>query len=178
MRFYAGIMIIQTEDIMNIRIARQEDLSSLLEIYNYEVVNGTATLDLHPRTLDEWQIWFDEHNVENHPLIVGEIDGIIAGYASLSAYRAKEAYKSTVELSIYVSPEHRHHGVASQLMKAILDMAWEDERTHTVVSVITAGNEASAHLHDKFGFTFCGRIPEVGEKFGKYLDIDNYCLKV
>lgn len=163
---------------MNIRIAKQEDLSNLLDIYNYEVVNGTATLDLHPRTIDEWQVWFDEHNKDNHPLIVADVDGIAVGYASLSAYRAKEAYKSTVELSIYVSPEHRHRGVASQLMKAILDIAKKDERTHTVVSVITAGNEASAHLHNKFGFTFCGRIPEVGEKFGRYLDIDNYSLGV
>ncbi len=163
---------------MNIRIAKQEDLSNLLDIYNYEVVNGTATLDLHPRTIDEWQAWFDEHNKDNHPLIVADVDGIAVGYASLSAYRAKEAYKSTVELSIYVSPEHRHCGVASQLMEAILDIAKKDERTHTVVSVITSGNEASAHLHNKFGFTFCGRIPEVGEKFGRYLDIDNYSLGV
>lgn len=163
---------------MLIRTARQNDLAALLDIYNYEVVNGTATLDIRPRTMDEWQVWFDEHNVENHPLIVAELNGAVAGYASLSAYRQKEAYKSTVELSIYVAAQYRHHGVASRLMEAILAMAREDERTHTVVSVITSGNEASTHLHNKFGFTFCGCIPEVGEKFGRYLDIDNYSLKV
>lgn len=163
---------------MLIRTARQEDLADLLDIYNYEVVHGTATLDIHPRTIDEWQEWLDAHNVDNHPLIVCERNGEVAGYASLSAYRAKEAYKSTVELSIYVSPDHRGHGAASLLMEAILENARADSRTHTVVSVITSGNEASTHLHKKFGFTFCGRIPEVGEKFGKYLDIDNYSLKV
>lgn len=163
---------------MLIRAARQGDLAAMLEIYNYEVVNGTATLDLNPRTVEEWQKWFDAHNVENHPLIVCEVNGFVAGYASLSAYRQKEAYKSTVELSIYVAAQYRHHGIASRLMEAILEMAREDERTHMVVSVITSGNEASAHLHRKFGFTFCGIIPEVGEKFGKYLDISNYSLKV
>lgn len=163
---------------MHIRTARREDLSALLEIYNYEVVHGTSTLDIHPRTIDEWQEWFDAHNVDNHPLIVCEDSGEIEGYASLSAYRAKEAYKSTVELSIYVSPVHRGKGVASMLMEALLKLAREDERTHTVVSVITSGNAASTRLHAKFGFTFCGTIPEVGEKFGRYLDIDNYSLMV
>ena len=63
-------------------------------------------------------------------------------------------------------------------METILGMARADENTHMVVSVITSGNEASVALHEKFGFTHCGTIPEVGMKFGKYLDIDNYYLKV
>lgn len=163
---------------MHIRTAVQADLAALLDIYNYEVINGTSTLDLRARTMEERQIWFDEHNIGNHPLIVSEENGIVTGYASLSQYRPKEAYASTVELSIYVHPDYRHHGVASELMEHILDMAREDERTHMVVSVITSGNEASTALHQKFGFTFCGHIPEVGMKFGRYLGIDNYCLTV
>ena len=163
---------------MQIRQAVQEDLLPILEIYNYEVVNGTATLDLHPRTPEEWQVWFDAHNVDNHPLIVGVEDGKVIGYASLSSYRPKEAYRSTVELSIYVHPEHRRKGTATTLMEALLEMARADERTHNVVSVITAGNAASEHLHRKFGFTFCGTIPEAGEKFGRMIAIDNYSLIV
>lgn len=161
---------------MLIRKAEQEDLQDLLEVYNYEVVNGVATLDLTPRTLDEWQVWFDHHNVENHPLFVAEIEGHVAGYSSLSSYREKEAFRSTVELSIYISPDFRKRGVASALMAFILEEARKDARTHTVVSVITAGNEASRKLHEKFGFTFCGTIPEVGVKFGLYRDIENYSL--
>jgi len=163
---------------MRIRTAYQADLPALLDIYNYEVVNGTSTLDLHPRTMEERQVWFDEHNVDNHPLIAAEENGTVIGYATLSAYRVKEAYRSTVELSIYVHPAHRKKGVASALMEAILTLAREDERTHMVVSVITSGNEASTALHRKFGFTHGGTIPEVGMKFGRYLDIDNYFLKV
>ena len=163
---------------MHIRTAIQSDLPALLDIYNYEVVNGTATLDLQPRTMEERQIWFDEHNTDNHPLIVAEIDGNAVGYATLSPYRTKEAYRSTVELSIYVHRDHRKQGIASALMEEILRMAREDERTHTVVSVITSGNEASTNLHKKFGFEWGGRIPEVGLKMGKYLAIDNYYLTV
>ena len=163
---------------MQIRTARESDLPALLDIYNHEVVNGTATLDLQPRTMAERQVWFDEHNTENHPLIAAEIDGTVVGYATLSPYRTKEAYRSTVELSIYVHHEYRKQGIASALMEEILRIAREDERTHTVVSVITSGNDASTRLHKKFGFEWGGRIPEVGLKFGRYLAIDNYYLIV
>ena len=163
---------------MRIRKAEQKDLVALLDIYNYEVINGVSTLDLNPRTLAERQIWFDQHNVENHPLYIAEIDGCVAGYSSLSSYREKEAYKSTVELSIYISPDYRKRGIATALMEFILEEAKADPRTHSVVSVITAGNEASCNLHKKFGFTFCGTVPQVGMKFGKFQDIVTYSLIV
>ncbi len=163
---------------MLIRKPVREDIPALLAIYNHEVENGVATLDINKKTVADWERWYDNHNIGNHPLIVCEADGEVAGYATLSAYREKEAYKSTVELSVYVSPLHRKMGVGTALMDAIITMAKEDESIHTVVSVITAGNEASCRLHEKFGFTFCGTIREVGEKFGRYVDIENYSLMV
>lgn len=162
-----------------IRIAEEKDLPALLDIYNDEVLHGISTLDLNPRTMAEWRAWFAHHNVDNHPLLTAELEnGKAAGYASLSEYRSKEAYRSSVELSIYVARAHRGKGVATALMEAILDMARADDRTHLVVSVITDGNEASQRLHDKFGFTFCGIIPEVGMKFERYQNIRNYALLV
>ena len=152
---------------MIIRKAKKEDLKELLDIYNYEVEHGVATFDLETKTLEEREEWFYSHNVDNHPLIVAEIDGNIAGYASLSSYREKEAYKSTVELSIYIGVSYRKKGVATALMDSILDEAKRDERTHTVISVITSGNEGSKKLHEKFGFEFCGTLKEGGIKFGK-----------
>ena len=163
---------------MIIRKAEQRDLPELLDLYNYEAVNSVANLDLNPRTIDEWQVWFDHHNVENHPLYVAEIDGCAVGYCSLSSYRDKEAFRSTVELSIYVSHNFRKRGIAAKLMAFILDDARRDERTHTVVSVITTTNEPSCKLHEKFGFENCGVIKEVGMKFGEYQDIVNYQLLV
>ena len=161
-----------------IRKPIREDIPSLLDIYNYEVENGIATLDINKKTPAEWEEWYNNHNIENHPLIVAQIEDEVAGYATLSSYRVKEAYKSTVELSVYVSPRHRQMGVGTALMEEILRLARNDESIHTVVSVITSGNAASCRLHEKFGFTFCGTIKEVGLKFGKYVDIDNYYLIV
>ncbi len=163
---------------MIIRKPTRQDIPALLEIYNYEVENGVATLDINNKTLSDWTEWYDGHNIENHPLIVAEHEGVVAGYATLSSYRAKEAYRSTVELSVYVSPHFRQMGVGTALMESIINLAREDDSIHTVVSVITSGNKASCRLHEKFGFTFCGTIKEVGMKFGRYVDIDNYCLIV
>ena len=110
--------------------------------------------------------------------MVGTIDGIVAGYASLSPYRPKEAYKSTVELSIYIHQDYRVRGIATQLMAHILEIAKNDPLLHNVVSVITAGNEGSTKLHARFGFIYCGLTPQVGFKHGTYQDTETYALLV
>lgn len=161
-----------------IRRAVREDVPTLLDIYNYEVVNGVSTLDLNPRTLDEWYAWFESHQSEVHPLFVAERDGEVLGYSSFSPYRSKEAYLSTVELSIYVGREARGMGVATKLLEALVDHAWESDVIHLVVSVITSENVPSMHLHRKFGFTYRGTLHEVGYKHGRYLDISMYELLV
>lgn len=163
---------------MYIRKAEISDLKALLDIYNHEVEHGTATFDTEPRTLEQREEWFYEHNVDNHPLLVADVDGQAVGYASLSAYRPKDAYRSTVELSVYVDPAHRGQGIAAKLMDAILEMARNDDRTHLVISIITGTNAASIHLHEKLGFTYCGTIREVGFKHGRFLDVVTYCLYV
>ena len=163
---------------LNIRRARIDDVPSCLDIYNYEVVNGVATLDLEPRTLPEWQEWYEAHQTSEHCIFVGLIDNVVVGYASLSPYRTKDAYKSTVELSIYIHQDYRGRGIATQLMAHILEIAKNDPLLHNVVSVITAGNEGSTKLHARFGFTYCGLTPQVGFKHGKYQDTETYALLV
>jgi len=163
---------------MHIRKAEMRDIPALRDIYNYEVIHGTATFDIEEKSMEERTEWFYAHNRDNHPLIVCERNGEAIGYASLSSYRTKAAYQHTVELSIYVAVAHRRQGVATALMDAILTMAREDDRIHTVVSVITDGNQASIGLHEKFGFSYSGTLHEVGIKFGRCLDIYNYELRV
>ncbi len=183
---------------ITIRKGRREDVPALLDIYNYEVINGTATFDLQPKTLAERMQWFEEHQTEIHPLLVAELSpeesfvsaqqeqgddsaltqSIVAGYATLSSYRPKAAYNSTAELSLYIAPACRGRGVATALMQAILQAAREYPELHMVVSVITGGNAASIHLHEKFGFTHCGTLHEVGFKHGAYRDVDHFQLEV
>jgi len=108
---------------MNIRTAERRDLSAMLDIYNYEVKNGTATFDVEPRAGAAGEAWFAAHNTGNLPLRVAEEDGKVLGYASLSPYRDFDAYLQTVELSVYVAPESRGRGIASALMEAVLRLA-------------------------------------------------------
>lgn len=161
-----------------IRPAQQQDLPVLLAIYNHEILNGVATFDLQPKSLAERQSWFDEHNKNNHPLLVAEQDGEVLGYASLSRYAEKAAYNSTVELSVYIAPSARRQGIASQLMLAVIDLAKKDNATHLIVSLITGTNQASISLHQKFGFNKIGTLHQVGYKHQQFLDVHIYELFV
>ena len=162
-----------------IRKAEYDDWPQMLHIYNDEVVNGLSNLDVHPKKMDAWEDYCRRFNRDNHPMLVAEsADGHIAGYASLGRYREKEAYASTVELSVYVAREDRKQGVATLLLEELQKEAREGPQTHLVISIITSVNRASIELHRKFGFLYSGRSHEVGQKFGHYLDIDYYELTV
>ncbi|KGQ62888.1 GNAT family acetyltransferase [Gallibacterium anatis 7990] len=161
-----------------IRPAQQQDLPALLAIYNHEILNGVATFDLQPKSLAERQSWFDEHNKNNHPLLVAEQDGEVLGYASLSRYAEKAAYNSTVELSVYIAPSARRQGIASQLMHAVIELAKKDNATHLIVSLITGTNQASISLHQKFGFNKVGTLHQVVYKHQQFLDVHIYELFV
>ena len=158
---------------MIIRKARREDIPSLREIYNEEVLHGTASFDTEEKSMADREAWFLAHG-EGYPLLVAELDGTAAGYASLSVYRERPAYRPSVELSVYIHKNYRRRGLAEALMRELLALAKADGRIHTVISIITGGNAASIALHEKLGFRFAGRLHDAGEKFGRRLDVDFY----
>ncbi len=157
-----------------IRDAVRADLPAILDIYNDAIETLTATFDLEEQTLEERAKWFEKYG-GRYPLIVAEQDGEVAGYSCLSSFREKPAYGKTVELSIYISANKRGFGIGNALMKEILHRAALLEY-HTVIGGITAGNEASVKLHEKFGFTLVGHLQEVGFKFGEWQDVCFYQL--
>lgn len=157
-----------------IRNAVKADVPEILEIYNDAVRNLAATFDLEEKTLEERMEWFS-HYGGAYPLIVAEIDGKVAGYSSLSKFREKEAYKSTVELSLYIAPDCRGRGLGKALMEEILKLA-KQNGFHTVISGITSGNEVSVRLHEQFSFDYIGNFREVGKKFGVWQDVLFYQL--
>lgn len=161
---------------LTIRYTEKADLPALLDIYNYEVINGTATFDLNPKSLSDWEQWFEEHSAGNHFALTAVWDGAPIGYATLSGYREKEAYIQTTELSVYVHPDYRGRGIATKLINETVAQAKDRGDVHTIVSVITGSNEASLKMHEKLGFAYGGTLYQVGEKFGKLMDIVNYQL--
>ncbi len=161
---------------LTIRYTEKADLEALLNIYNYEVLNGTATFDLNPKSLSDWENWYDEHSAGNHFALTAVVEGTPVGYATLSGYREKEAYAQTTELSVYIHPDFRGQGIATQLINETVTIARERGDVHTIISVITGSNTASLKMHEKLGFTYGGTLYQVGEKFGNLMDIVNYQL--
>lgn len=160
-----------------IRFSREEDIPYFTEIYNEAVLHSTVTFDVEPKTIEDRMKWFYEHD-KNHPLLTYELNGEPVGYAGLSTYRPKKAFDGSVELSIYVKKNMRREGIGNALMEAILELARSMPSIHTVISVVTGNNNSSIRIHEKFGFTFCGRIKEAGYKFDQYLDVDTYQIFV
>ncbi len=154
---------------MDIRLATLEDAPAILAIYNHEVENTTATFDLVGRTLSEQRDWLKERSGALG-VLVAEIDGVVVAFASLSPYRTRPAYRTTVEDSIYVSGGARGSGVGKSMLNALIDLAAQ-RGFHTIIAHIAGGSEASVSLHQACGFTIVGSEREVGRKFGKWLDV-------
>ena len=154
---------------IHIRPATDSDQPPIMEIYNDAVVNTTATFDTELRTFEKQMEWFRKHG-KNHPVLVAENNNQVIGWASLSPWSDRCAYDTTVEVSVYVHKDFRGQGIGSNLLEMIT-LEGNKVNNHTVISRITQGNEASMHLHEKFGYTHIGVMKEVGFKFGKFLDV-------
>lgn len=152
-----------------IREAIPNDLLAITEIYNEAVHTTTATFDTQPRTLAEQRRWFEAHG-GNYPVLVAELGGVVVGWASLSRWSPKLAYRGTIEVSVYVGSAHRGQGIGKKLMAAIV-AAGQEAGFHTVLARIAEGNQASIRLHKSFGFELVGIMREVGYKFDRWLDI-------
>jgi L-amino acid N-acyltransferase len=154
---------------LHIRPATEADQQIIMDIYNESVLNNTATFDTEARSYEKQIEWFRNHK-KNHPVLVGERDSKVIGWASLSPWSDRCAYDTTVEVSVYVHKDYRKQGIGSQLLKQITILG-KELGNHTVISRITQGNEQSIHIHEKFGYTHVGVMKEVGFKFGKFLDV-------
>jgi L-amino acid N-acyltransferase len=154
---------------VSIRLAERRDAEAIRAIYNREVMASTVTFDMVPRTLDEQVQWIDEH-AGGHPAVVAEADGTVVGFGSLSPYRPRPAYATTVENSVYVDPAHQGRGVGRAILDELVRRA-ADHGFHSVVARIVGGHEASIALHAACGFATVGVEREVGRKFGRWLDV-------
>jgi phosphinothricin acetyltransferase len=152
-----------------IRTAERRDAEGVRAVYNHYVTESTALFDLVPRTLDEQVAWIDQHS-GGHPAVVADLDGEVVGFGSLSTFRSRPAYATTVEDSVYVLESHQGAGIGRRLLEELLRLA-EAHGFHSVVARITGENDASIALHAGCGFSVVGREREVGRKFGRWLDV-------
>lgn len=160
---------------VRVRPAVAEDAEAIRQIYNHEVTTATSTFDLVPRSLADQQRWIAERSGAFSAIVaVGSGDdgadpGVI-GFASLSPYKLRAAYSTTVEDSVYVDRDHGGRGVGTLLLTSLIDVA-AASGFHAVIARIEASGTASRALHAACGFDLVGVERQVGRKFNRWLDV-------
>jgi phosphinothricin acetyltransferase len=155
---------------IKIRPYQTEDTQAILDVINYNILNSTALYDYKIRTYEQQQNILEEKISKNFPVIVAELDGKVVGFGMYSEFRFREAYKFTVEHSVYVNKDFYGKGIGKTLLEELILLA-KKQKLHTMIAVIDAENQGSVVFHEKFGFKTVGIIKESGFKFDRWLDL-------
>jgi L-amino acid N-acyltransferase YncA len=166
---------------MRIRLATIDDAAAIREIYNREVETSTVTFDLVPRSLRQQRDWISarsgafavvvaETEAESETETEAEGQPAVTAFGSLSPYRDRPAYTTSVEDSVYVHRDHQGRGVGKLVLGELLRVATA-HGFHAVFARIVGGHQASIGLHRALGFEIVGTEREVGRKFGQWLDV-------
>ncbi len=155
-----------------IRAAQKDDLPQIMQIYNTEIMTGTATWNSQPKSLQDYEQWFYDLQTNSFPLFVAVeyVSQQIAGYAEFSSFRNFNGYHQTVEHAVYVDPQFARQGLGKSLMLELIRHAKQQD-IHVMVAAIDHENTGSIHLHEQLGFKQTGYMPQVGQKFGQWRDL-------
>ena len=150
----------------------EEFVAEILSIYNYYVINTTATFHARPLTLDEMREIVLFQNKKYRSFIICK-DDEICGYVLITQHKKREAYDGTAEVAVYLNPAHVGKGIGSMAIKHIEEFA-KQQGLHVLIATICGQNEGSIRLFEKNGYFQCAHYKEVGEKFGEMLDVVAY----
>mgnify|MGYP000870147629 FL=1 len=151
-----------------IRPYQTQDTQAILDIINYNILHSTALYDYNIRTYEQQKAILDDKLAKNFPVIVAEANGQVVGFGMYSEFRFREAYKFTVEHSVYVANDYHGKGIGNLLLAELITLA-KVQKLHTMIAVIDAENQGSVSFHEKFGFKTVGIIKESGYKFNRWL---------
>ncbi len=154
---------------IEIRPYRPEDTPAILDIINYNILHSAALYDYHPRSLEQQTAMLEDKLSKGFPVIVALEGEQLVGFGYYGEFRFREAYKYTVEHSVYAHPDCIGKGIGSMLLQALLDIA-KQQNLHTMIGVIDSENKSSIAFHERFGFKTVGILEEVGFKFDRWLD--------
>ncbi|MHB1710779.1 MAG: GNAT family N-acetyltransferase [Acidimicrobiales bacterium] len=155
---------------MQLRLAAPSDAEAIRSIYNSEVTGSTSTFDLVPRDPEDQLAWLAHHSGVYPAVVALDNNGVVVGFGSLSEYRNRPAYATTVENSVYVDAGKRGCGIGRALLDELIRLAGH-HGFHTVVARIGGENKPSITLHRTCGFDVVGVEREIGRKFGRWLDV-------
>ena len=153
-----------------IRDATEQDLPAIRDIYNDAVLNTTAIWNEQLVDLANRQAWFTARQAQRYPILVAVDNDEVTGYASFGDWRPFEGFRYSVEHSVYVRNDQRGKGLGPRLMQTLIERARAGGK-HVMVAAIESSNQASLRLHERLGFSTTGQMPQVGIKFGRWLDL-------
>jgi len=156
--------------VAEIRLASEADLPFVTEIYEHAVLHGTATFELIPPDLAEMTRRFKALMDGGFPYLAASLDGRLVGYAYAGSYRPRPAYRFTVENSVYLDPSIHRRGIGLKLMQRLITECEARGYRQMIAVIGDSANAGSIGVHTKTGFTMIGTHPNVGLKFGRWLD--------
>ncbi|MCL4135685.1 UNVERIFIED_CONTAM: hypothetical protein GTU68_023408 [Idotea baltica] len=154
-----------------IRPSIEADIGAIHEIYEHEVLTGTATFDEVPPSKEDLLEKRSGILAQGFPHLVAEIEGKVIAYSYVMLYRQRSAYSKTVENAIYVSPDNRISGVGTKLLAANIAECEKLDIKNIIAVIGDSENMGSIKLHKKFGFRKIGTLRNVGNKFGCWVDV-------
>lgn len=143
-------------------------LEKILEIINFNIENSVSLYDYNSRSVAQQTLIFEDKLLKNFPIIVALLNNKVVGFGYYSEFRFREAYKFTVEHSVYVNENFKGKGIGKLLLENLIEKA-KVQNIHTMIGVIDSENTNSIAFHEKMGFKIVGKIPETGFKFNKWL---------
>lgn len=162
-------LIYERSQAVAVRPARPGDAEAIRAIRNHAIEHSTALWTQTQQSPTEGAVWLAAH-LKRGSALVAETEGEVAGFAVYGPWRKLDGYRHSVEDSVYVREDRHGLGIGSALLAALIASAREAGH-HVVIADIEAENTASIRLHERFGFHHVGTVPEVGTKFGRWLDL-------
>jgi L-amino acid N-acyltransferase YncA len=148
---------------LNIRPAISNDYNEIVAIYNHAVDEKFATADTEHVTIESRKNWFAQHSSNTYPIYVGEENGEIVGWCSLSPHRpGRKALRTVAEISYYIHKDHRRKGIANKLISYTIDEA-SRLGFKNLISILLDLNKTSTYILEKFGFEKWGHLPNIAE---------------
>jgi L-amino acid N-acyltransferase YncA len=153
-----------------IRPAAAHDIAAITDIYADAVRHGTASFEIDPPGPDEMMRRFEALGAGGFPYLVAELKGAVVGYAYAGPYRARPAYRFTVEDSIYLAASARRRGIGRALLARLIEDAQRRGFRQMIAVIGDSDQPASIALHAAAGFRLIGTFAAVGYKFDRWLD--------
>lgn len=159
----------ERDPLLIVRDAISDDMHSITDIYNHYIEKTVVTFEEDAVTVSQMQKRVEEVQEAGLPWLVAYRDEQVFGYAYVCRWKARSAYRHSVETSIYVDPNASGRGVGHSLFEA-LDERLRELPIRFAAGVIALPNDASVRLHEKFGYEQAGLVKDVGYKFGRWVD--------